>query len=480
VTREPETAPDADNAGDAGAGEPQTRRMVGQRSLAGRLVLVAAVWSVIALAVAGFFLVGLYRSAGERAFDAQLEVYVRSLLADMVVESDTADAPVTFRAPRSLGEPRFSLPLSGWYWTVRRAESNEIVFASLSLVGDPLPLPALEGAPSLSGFGEDPSGQEVRFYQSEIEIGSDKLVVAVAIATADFRAEVAEFARQVAFTLIVFGLGLIGAVFLQVRVGLRPLVRLRGSLSAVRKGEADQIDENLPTEIAPVAVELNALITSNREIVERARTHVGNLAHGLKTPLSVIANEARTHEGAFADKVSEQAGIMSTQIQHHLERARMAAQRRVIGVSCEVEPILSRLVRAMEKIYRDRELLLDLEAPQTLRFRGESQDLEEMTGNLIDNACKWANSRVSAKCAPLLEGGGREMLEILIEDDGPGLSEEERREAVKRGRRLDETVPGTGLGLSIVADLAALYGGRLELDRSHLGGLKVRLVLPAL
>ncbi len=476
VTLEAGGSGEAQPDSSAPASSPSSRKT----SLAGRLVFVAAVWSTLALAIAGFFLVSLYRAAGERAFDAQLEVYVKSIVADMVVESDTADAPVAFRAPRSLGEPRFALPLSGWYWTIRKADSGEILFASLSLVGDPLPLPPLDGEQSLSGFAKDQSNHEVRYYQSLIEFGSDRMIIAVAVATADFRAEVAEFARQVALTLILFGLGLVGAVFLQVRVGLRPLVRLRQSLSDVRKGDAERIDENLPTEIAPLAVELNALITSNREIVERARTHVGNLAHGLKTPLSVISNEARTHSGAFAEKVGEQAGIMSTQIQHHLERARMAAQRRVIGVSCEVEPVLGRLVRAMDKIYMDRALDLDLSAPRQLRFRGESQDLEEMTGNLLDNACKWASSTVTARATPLTEGGGREMLEIVIEDDGPGLSEEERREAVKRGRRLDETVPGTGLGLSIVADLSALYGGHLDLDRSSLGGLKVRLVLPAL
>lgn len=469
---------------DAPASETATAaapvKRLGRRSLAGRLVLVAAVWSTLALAVAGFILVGLYRAAGERAFDAQLDVYVKTILGEMVVESETAEAPAAFDAPRNLGEPRFSLPLSGWYWTIRRSHDGHVVFASPSLVGDPLAVPDLGEAMTQSGFAVGPTGAEVRFLQSAIEIGQERLIIAVAIATADFRAQVAEFARQVALTLIVIGLGLVGAVFLQVRVGLRPLTRLKSSLSDVRKGEADRIDEDLPTEIAPLAVELNALIVSNREIVERARTHVGNLAHGLKTPLSVIANEARTNEGAFADKVGEQAAVMSTQIQHHLERARMAAQRRVIGVSCEVDPVLSRLTRAMEKIYRDRALDLSLAVPEDLRFRGESQDLEEMAGNLIDNACKWASSAVTVRAAARTEGGGREMVEIVVEDDGAGLSEDQRREAIKRGRRLDETVPGTGLGLSIVADLAALYGGRLTLDGSAKGGLKARLILPAL
>lgn len=465
--------------------EPQTETdtvaPVRQRSLAGRLVLFAAVWSTLALVIAGFILVGLYRAAGERAFDSQLEVHLNTIIGEMVSPETTGGATPGVKRPENLPEPRFSLPLSGWYWTVRKADASDILFASPSLVGDPLTMPPLGGRESLSGFAQGPRNEEVRFLQSRITIENVAYVIAVAAETAGFREEVSQFARQVGLTLLIFGVGLIGAIFLQVRVGLRPLSRLRDSLTAVRMGDAESIDENLPREIAPLAVELNALILSNREIVERARTHVGNLAHGLKTPLSVIANEARANPGPLADKVGEQAAVMSTQIQHHLERARMAAQRRVIGVSCEVEPVLNRLVRAMDKIYQRRGIEVGAFISGGIRFRGEQQDMEEMAGNLIDNACKWASSQVTVKVQVLNEGGSaRSMFELVVEDDGPGLSEEERKEAVKRGRRLDETVPGTGLGLSIVADLAALYGGRLELERAEIGGLKTRLVLPAL
>ncbi|WP_247653711.1 ATP-binding protein [Labrenzia sp. PHM005] len=454
-----------------------------QRSLAGRLVLVAAVWSTVALAVAGVFLVSLYQRASERAFDAQLEIHIKALISEMLESGEdvTVRSVPSVRQPSYQGDPRFSLPLSGWYWTVRRADSPDILYASESLVGDPLPVPEIGAGEKIAGFVAGPTGDEIRVMQQRISVGDTPYVIAVGAATAGFWADINEFARLVALTLCIVGLGLILAIFLQVRVGLKPLVRLRASLSAVRQGEADRIDEELPREIAPLAVELNSLIGSNREIVERARTHVGNLAHGLKTPLSVISNEARATDGPLADKVTEQAGIMSDQIQHHLERARMAAQRRVIGVSCDARPVLERLVRAMTKIYRERDIRMECPQDVDLRFRGESQDLEEMSGNLIDNACKWAQSSVQVTAGPIPGAvSGREMFEVLVEDDGPGLTKEGRAEAVKRGRRLDETVPGTGLGLSIVADLAALYGGRLELDRSDLGGLKARLVLPLL
>ncbi|WP_428651056.1 ATP-binding protein [Roseibium sp.] len=464
----------------SGGGQPVPQRP--QRSLAARLVFVAAVWSAIALALAGVFLAGLYERASERAFDAQLEVHLKALIAGMLeTETGTTRAFSTLAAPSYRGDPRFSLPLSGWYWTIRRAGSTNILYASPSLVGDPLNAPPIGDADISSGYMPGPTGDEVRILQQRITVEKTPYVIAVAAATAGFWADIGEFQRFVALTLCVVGVGLTVAIFLQVRVGLKPLTRLRASLSAVRQGKTERIDEALPREIAPLAVELNALIVSNREIVERARTHVGNLAHGLKTPLSVISNEARSASGPLADKVAEQALIMSTQIQHHLERARMAAQRRVIGVSCETEPVLARLIRAMGKIYRDKDVALTFDQKEEIRFRGESQDLEEMSGNLIDNACKWAASRVSVRAAALHDpASNREMFEIVVEDDGPGLTPGERSEAVKRGRRLDETVPGTGLGLSIVADLAALYGGAFELDGSALGGLKARLVLPAL
>ncbi|MES0879600.1 ATP-binding protein [Roseibium sp. SCP14] len=453
-----------------------------QRSLASRLVIVAAVWSAIALALAGVFLVGLYERASERAFDAQLEVHIKALISGMLETSaNEGRATQTVTAPTYRGDPRFSLPLSGWYWTVRRADSPQILYSSESLLGDPLNAPPIGDEEVAAGYSTGPTGDEIRVLQQRIFLGDVPYVIAVGAATASFWADISEFARLVTLTLCIVGAGLILAIFLQVRIGLKPLTRLRASLSAVRQGEAERIDEALPREIAPLAVELNALIVSNREIVERARTHVGNLAHGLKTPLSVISNEARASGGPLADKVSEQAEVMSTQIQHHLERARMAAQRRVIGVSCETEPVLSRLIRAMGKIYQDKGVLVDFDQSVPIRFRGEGQDLEEMSGNLIDNACKWAASRVQVDVAPLNDPAtNRDMFAVIVEDDGPGLTREQRAEAIKRGRRLDETVPGTGLGLSIVADLAALYGGSFELDGSELGGLKATLTLPAL
>jgi signal transduction histidine kinase len=259
------------------------------------------------------------------------------------------------------------------------------------------------------------------------------------------------------------------------------LRRLQGGVAAIRRGEGERIMGSFPRDILPLASELNLLIASNREIVERARTHVGNLAHALKTPLSVILNEAETappDSEALAEKVREQAGIMREQVNYHLERARAAARSSVIGTVTDVQPVVDGLIRTFDKIYRDRAVIFTAEVPHGLRFRGERQDFEEMAGNLIDNAGKWAAERVAVTVAPARQGDLVAGVAVVVEDDGPGLTPDERAVVTRRGRRMDETKPGSGLGLSIVVDLAGVYGGMLTLDESRLGGLRATLLLP--
>jgi len=258
-----------------------------------------------------------------------------------------------------------------------------------------------------------------------------------------------------------------------------PLRRLTAGLAAIRAGTAERLEGDFPEEIAPLARETNALIEANREIVERARTHVGNLAHALKTPLSVMVNEANAHgRDAFADKVKEQADIMRDQVARHLERARLAARLTVVGSITEIAPVVTALARTMEKIHRDKGVAVAVEADAQAKFRGERPDLEEMIGNLVDNACKWAASRVAISVARETSAKGP-AVRIVVDDDGRGLSPAEREQVAKRGQRLDETKPGSGLGLSIVVELARLYGGGLTLGQAPSGGLRAELVLPA-
>jgi len=269
---------------------------------------------------------------------------------------------------------------------------------------------------------------------------------------------------------------------------LQPLKVVEQGLAQVRAGKTDRLEGQFPSEIEPLQTEINNLIKSNMTIIERARTHVGNLAHALKTPLSVINNEVDGKNDGFARKIGEQASLMQTQIHHHLDRARMAARVGIVGNVTEIHPIMKSLERALGKIYQEKHISFELKCPETAKFAGEQQDFEEMIGNLLDNAFKWANNEVS--CIVEYKGylssksmtnksKAENLLQVVIEDDGPGLSTEEQKQVRERGRRLDETVPGSGLGLAIVTDLVDLYGGSFELGSSQMGGLKVKLQLPA-
>jgi signal transduction histidine kinase len=291
----------------------------------------------------------------------------------------------------------------------------------------------------------------------------------------------ARFGGTLAWSLGVLGLGLVLATWFQVRYGLRPLATIERGLGDIRSGKALRLEGELPMEIVPLQRELNALLKSNQDIVERARTHVGNLAHALKTPLSVVMNEASGDSSPLATKVTEQAQIMRDQVQHHLDRARIVARKGTLGGVTDVEPVVSSIMRVLGKVHGERQLSFTWQCDPSARFLGEKQDLEEMLGNLMDNACKWARSRVNLEVELGAKGESDlpRMMKLLIEEDGPGLTASQRSEIGKRGRRLDETKPGSGLGLSIVAELADLYGGRLELRQSAFGGLAAHLQLPA-
>ncbi|SDQ89258.1 ATP-binding protein [Pseudovibrio sp. Tun.PSC04-5.I4] len=443
-----------------------------QTSLAWRLIFVAGLWAIVTLFVAGAILVALFREAGEKALDDRLDVHMTAIVSLIANVGDQQKLET-----RQIGDPRFTMPLSGWYWTVQR--DGKVLYESDSLFGDTLKMPNLGGVSEATRNIIGPAGRDLRLLQKRIQFGSETPVtIAVAGSTRELGESTTSFAWQAATTLGVLGLGLIGAIFLQVRFGLRPLNELQDSFGRVRQGKEEEVLEDLPKELKPLAVELNALIHSNREVVEHSRTQVGNLAHALKTPLSVITNEARSSDDPLAMKVSEQADLMRGQVQHYLEKARMAAQRRVIGVSCEAGPIIARMARAMEKIHRDKEPEISVEMDEGLLFRGEQQDLEEILGNLLDNACKWCDKKVSVTLKT--HNSSASLICLIVEDDGPGLGPEERKRAVRRGQRLDETVPGTGLGLSIVVDIAGVYGGAFELGSSKLGGLKATVTLPAL
>jgi signal transduction histidine kinase len=448
-------------------------------SLAFRLFAAAAVWALVVLPITAIILISVYRGAVERNFDTRLNVYLTDLVAD-VVEARTNPAA----KPPSITDPLFRRPFSGWYWQISPLSSPaQLLQSSESLLDQRVILPSEAGIAADENFTrhanmEGPDKHRLRVLEREITIdegesGKTRLSFAVSGNSDEIEKTISEFRTLLILALSVLGLGLVLATYFQVRFGLRPLRAIGQGLAAIRSGDAERLEGDLPTEIVPLQSELNALIQSNRAIVERARTHVGNLAHALKTPLSVITNEAAGKRTAFAVKVSEQSSLMRDQIAHHLNRASMAARTGVIGGQTRVEPVVKALIRALTRIYEERELTLSLECQDGASFHGEKHDLEEMVGNLLDNACKWAKSDIS-----LTVSVTRQKIVITVDDDGSGLPKKERLAATKRGRRLDETKPGSGLGLSIVAELAHLYNGRLSLEKSEKGGLRARLELP--
>jgi signal transduction histidine kinase len=450
-------------------------------SLALRLFLSATAVTVVILLITGIVLSSFYRDSAERSFDSRILVYLKTLVADVAAPDESE------KFTQTLGEPMFELPLSGWYWQVTKLNTPKPdVRSSHSLWDTGLPHLEEQNVPqSADGtrrrFVPGPEDQRLRQIERTVDLGDDgRYLVVVAGDALEVEEEIQSFNRAIFGTLGVLAIVLLLTTMFQVRFGLAPLKRISDSLAAIRSGSAERLQGSFPEEIAPLARETNALLDANREIVERARTHVGNLAHALKTPLSVMMNEARGDE-PLAVKVREQANVMRDQVQRHLERARIAARANVVGTVTEVSPVVTALARSMEKIHRDRGIAIDIETSRDTRFRGERPDLEEMVGNLVDNACKWAQSRVAVEVlserAESLAVGAT--LRVVVDDDGPGLTASERERVARRGDRLDETKPGSGLGLSIVVDLAALYGGALTLGTAPIGGLRAELVLPA-
>jgi signal transduction histidine kinase len=456
-------------------------------SLAFRLFITAAAWTVLVLPIAGAIIYSLYRQEVETSFDRRINLLLTVILNDSLDHSDGVEPG----APKDVGEFLFEVTHSGWYWQITPLDGKPgRRLASVSLAGETIPLPSAHNIEPNErevrwGSLDGPVGQKLRVAEMVYVFGEGKQAqrysVAVAGTLGEVEASLNSFRTRLTLSLALVGIGLLAVTLFQIRFGLFPLHKVEKGLSAIRSGEAQRLEGQLPAEIEPLQHELNALLKANQDIIDRARTHVGNLAHALKTPLAVIVNEARDDPSPLARKVAEQAEIMHTQITHYLDRARMAARGGVIGRVTEVRAVSESIVRAVERIHRDKQLSFLVDCPPEARFQGERQDLEEMLGNLLDNATKWARSKVVLTATPLpsnAANGSQRWLEIRVEDDGPGMTSEQLTDPIVRGRRLDETKPGSGLGHSIVADLAHSYSGKLELARSEYGGLSARLTLP--
>ncbi|HEX2019051.1 MAG TPA: ATP-binding protein [Aurantimonas sp.] len=447
------------------------------RSLTARVIVLSSLWAVVALAVAGGLISTLYRQTAEKGFDDLLTAQLYNLVNSVGV----GQGGYLSGSP-DLGDLRYVQPLSGWYWEVVPASDNtrgRLSSGSLGILSIPdVPTseepfdPAYRRSYEIAGL----DGERLKVLETEVVLDAQNhaarfRVMGNASVVAD---EIARFDRTLALYLGAVGLGTVLVNVLAILFGLRPLREVRGALSRVRTGRAERLTGRFPSEIEPLAVELNALIDNNRRIVERARTQVGNLAHSLKTPITVLVNEASAVGGERGRIIADQSERMRQQVQHYLDRARVAAQSEGAVFRTPVQPVLERLARVVAKLNPHLDLSFDAAAADGLAFAGERQDLEEMVGNLLENAGKWARGQVRLTAS----GSSPERLAIVVEDDGPGLSEAEIAVATKRGRRLDEAVPGSGLGLSIVSDMVAEYRGTLAFGRSALGGLRAEIALP--
>ncbi|MCP2670664.1 sensor histidine kinase [Maricaulaceae bacterium EIL42A08] len=453
-------------------------RLTPHGSLARRMVGFALIWALGLLIVGAVALTVLFRQTVLGELDDRLARVNESLLA--FVEIDSQGQPFIEQRPT---DPSYSQVFSGRYWQITR-EGAEGDLASSSLAELRLDVTRLAAQATASpgetfiGTVQGPDSEPLRVHVQAVVI--EGVEGAVIIAAAEDRrpadADVLRFAiiASILFSLLAAALAL--GVWFQVRVGLEPVLRMGRAVASVRDGEEARVSGQYPSELIPLAGELNSLLDHSREVVERARTHVGNLAHALKTPITVLGNEARTSSGALAELVGRQTDAMSAQVEHHLRRARAAANAQAIGARAPATEVLEDLTRTLRKIYQRREVSVTLDAPDGLVFRGERQDLEDLAGNLIDNACKWAAGEV--KVAARSVAGDDMSLCICVDDDGPGLDDAACAQVLERGVRLDEQAPGTGLGLAIVTDLARAYGGYLKLGRSVLGGLKAELRLP--
>jgi len=448
---------------------------IGSGSLRFRLLAGAAVWIALALAVAGFILSSLFQDHVRRRFEAELATHLEQLAA--LLELD-ADGRLAVRQP--LSDPRFRRPLSGLYWQVG---AGDAALRSRSLWDGVLALP-----PDTLASGDlhrhvmaGPAGQTLTVLERTVVLPdrAEPDRVAVAADQGELVRVTHAFNMTLALSLGVLAMALIAAALVQVQVGLRPLARLRDELADVRAGRKKRFAAPMPTEVQPLVEDLNALLTHAEEVVGRGRLQAGNLAHALKTNLAVLANEAGTlNEGnarAVGATIARQIEVMRRHVDHHMARARAAASRGVPGISTPVLECAATLARVMRTLHAAADLDIAVDVAPEHVFAGEREDLDEMLGNLVDNACKWARRRVVI--ASRSEAGG--MLTLTVDDDGPGLPEERREAVLRPGVRLDESVPGAGLGLAVVRDLARLYGGDARLQASPLGGLRVALRLPS-
>lgn len=440
------------------------------RSLTSRLVLASLVWILLALSISGVWLVYLFQEAMDRRFRQELDDH----LVELVAATDLFEEEAV-RLIWTPADSRFQVPFSGWYWEV--VAGRRTLLRSRSLMGKSLIRQDNSGTDEDQPYRHQtgPEGGELGVLAQWIQFPEREgpLLFIIAGPREVVQRETRAFAGPLAGMLAILGISLMVAVVLQVRFGLIPLTRLRQGLAKIRGGELERLPENFPGEVLPLVREMNALLAFQSAFLERVRSQSGDLAHALKNPLAILRNEANTLEGESGQRLRQGLAALAAVLDDRLAKARMAGTGNLLAARTALQQTVGELCISLGQLYRSKEIRFDLQGLEGLYFRGDGQDLEELLGNLLDNACKWSRGRVAI-------AGHRQgnRLHLLIHDDGPGVSEADRHRLMQRGQRLDEAVPGSGLGLSIAANLVSLYQGEIQLNTGPWGGLAVAVDLP--
>lgn len=448
-------------------------------SLALRLFLSASVWILLTLFSGGLLLSDIFRESTEKSFNDKLNLFMESLIGSSKIDSTNSITVVN-----SLGDPRFFQPYSGWYWQIN--EGSKTLVRSRSMWDQVLTLDKrlIGGRAQFLNPGKNNKNskglvesQKLIILQREISFpGFDEpLTFMVSGDTEEFEKNISLYNNILISSLVILGLGLLLSVFLQVKYGLLPLKKIKNSLFKIRNGDATKLEENYPIEVSPLAREINILLEHNEKIVERAKTHVGNLAHALKTPLAVINNQLEKNKNGVQTKIiSPQVDMIKTYVDKYLNKARTSSKTKIVNKKIDVEITTRKIIKIFQKI--NPQILINLKfEDQKLKFLGDSDDLNEILGNVLENACKWTKDFVEVHVSK----NSKNEIKFIISDNGPGLSELERKKVFARGFRLDEQMPGTGLGLNIVKDTVEIYSGKVWMSESKLKGLSVNIILPS-
>lgn len=450
--------------------EPKSRRSVRVTgSVSRRMLLVATAWILLLLVGGGLALDRVLTGAITRNFDDQLDYLVSSMIVSTELDSNGE-----VRMTRELADQRFLEPNSGAYWQIS-GEGHE-TFPSRSLWDRKLKVDAVHNDREVHFYDSNQfPDQKLRIAERDLKLPGSPVRWRFQVAQSRdvLDAQIATVRRTLVRSFALLGLGLVAMAALQTWYGLRPLRKVRREIASLRAGHTKRVGGPLPAEVGPMVDELNALVEHNDRQAEEARRHAGNLAHALKTPLSVIMNAAAAGQADLPDTVIREARTMRRQIDHHLARARAVGRRGSAHSRAEVWPSIEAVERAVARLYPN--VRIDVDGVKDAVAHIERQDLDEILGNLVENAAKYGGGSVFVTAR--LEAG---FVEILVEDDGVGIPEADRIRIFDRGVRLDTGKPGTGLGLAIVRDVAEIYGGTVSLEESEdLGGLLVRLRLPA-